>query len=324
MLERASTSDDDRLQLSVRDTGIGIPPERADRLFKSFTQVDASTTRRYGGTGLGLAISKRLAELMGGTMWVESTGVPGEGSVFRFTIEAARDPRATARPCPSGRRTSLRGKALLVGPAPRDRRARWSRRSRATGGSRCARRGRPDEVRAHAARGGAPRRRGRRRRSGGDGPGSTPRLHERIAAHALLDGIRRCGGGGRLTRPLKPARRCTRRCSPRCDRPRTDRAAAAAHRAPTLDPGMGERLPLRILLAEDNSVNQMLAVRLLARPRLHGGRGRQRGRGGGRGRAPSHYDLVLDGRPDARDGRPRGHPRDPAPGTATAARASSP
>ena len=74
------------LAFSVRDTGIGIPTDRMDRLFKSFSQVDASTTRRYGGTGLGLAISARLAEAMGGRMWVESTGVPGAGSTFHFTV----------------------------------------------------------------------------------------------------------------------------------------------------------------------------------------------------------------------------------------------
>ncbi len=74
------------LHFAVRDTGIGIPADRMDRLFKSFSQVDASTTRQYGGTGLGLVISKRLAELMGGTMWVES-GV-GQGTTFHFTIVA--------------------------------------------------------------------------------------------------------------------------------------------------------------------------------------------------------------------------------------------
>jgi PAS domain S-box-containing protein len=62
------------IQLAVKDTGIGIPSDRMNRLFKSFSQVDASTTRQYGGTGLGLAISKRLSEMMGGTMWVESGG----------------------------------------------------------------------------------------------------------------------------------------------------------------------------------------------------------------------------------------------------------
>ena len=74
------------LHFSVRDTGLGIPSDRRDRLFKSFTQVDSSTTSKFGGTGLGLAISKQLSEIMGGTMWVESTGVPGEGSTFHFTI----------------------------------------------------------------------------------------------------------------------------------------------------------------------------------------------------------------------------------------------
>lgn len=62
------------IQFAVKDTGIGIPPDRIDRLFKAFSQVDASTTRQYGGTGLGLAISQRLSEMMGGKMWVVSQG----------------------------------------------------------------------------------------------------------------------------------------------------------------------------------------------------------------------------------------------------------
>jgi len=72
------------LEFSVRDTGIGIPAERMDRLFKSFSQVDTSTTRQYGGTGLGLAICRRLVELMGGRIWAES--MAGIGSTFTFVI----------------------------------------------------------------------------------------------------------------------------------------------------------------------------------------------------------------------------------------------
>jgi PAS domain S-box-containing protein len=89
------------IHFAVIDTGIGIPDDKRGRLFQSFYQVDASTARRYGGSGLGLAISKRLAELMGGNMWVESE--VGKGSAFHFTImveSTSCDPMEIDRPAP--------------------------------------------------------------------------------------------------------------------------------------------------------------------------------------------------------------------------------
>ncbi len=103
-----------QLQFSIRDTGIGIPPEKVDTLFKPFVQVDASTTRKYGGTGLGLAICIKLVQLMGGNIWVESE--EGQGSVFHFTIRTKVDSEETFSTYVSPTKANLlEGKrALLV------------------------------------------------------------------------------------------------------------------------------------------------------------------------------------------------------------------
>ncbi len=93
-LSVAETADGLMLRGDVRDTGIGLSPEAVERLFQPFTQADLSTTRKFGGTGLGLVLSKRLAEMMGGTVGVEST--PGVGSWFWFTVRAERAAPAVA------------------------------------------------------------------------------------------------------------------------------------------------------------------------------------------------------------------------------------
>jgi PAS domain S-box-containing protein len=99
------------LHFSVVDTGIGIREEERDRIFKPFSQVDASTTREYGGTGLGLAISQRLCEMLGGRIWVES--IPGRGSTFHFTMLAEQGtdlPGTHVR----GAQPKLAGKRVLI------------------------------------------------------------------------------------------------------------------------------------------------------------------------------------------------------------------
>ena len=96
------------LTIEVTDTGIGIPADRLDRLFKSFSQIDSSTTRHYGGTGLGLSIVKRLAELMGGEVGVRSEA--GQGSSFWVTVEVDAVPEQPVR------------RAHRLGPDDSDRR----------------------------------------------------------------------------------------------------------------------------------------------------------------------------------------------------------
>jgi CheY-like chemotaxis protein len=105
----AVAGDQYRLSFAVRDTGIGIPSDRQHFLFRSFSQVDASTTRRYGGTGLGLAISKRLIEMMNGEISVDSQ--PGAGSVFAFQVMVKPGESADSPPSES---QSLQGQRLLL------------------------------------------------------------------------------------------------------------------------------------------------------------------------------------------------------------------
>src|ERR1700733_5459513 len=99
------------LHFKVKDTGIGIPPEKQGLLFKAFSQAESSTTRKYGGTGLGLAISTRLVELMGGKMWLESTA--GQGSTFHFSARFAAD-EAKTQPASPALEAELQGLSVLL------------------------------------------------------------------------------------------------------------------------------------------------------------------------------------------------------------------
>ena len=103
-LSRRESASGAVLHASVRDTGIGIPVDRMHRLFQMFSQVDASTTREFGGTGLGLAISRRLVEMMGGRIWVESEAGVGSNFQFEVPLEAIDVPPSLAPPGLQGRR----------------------------------------------------------------------------------------------------------------------------------------------------------------------------------------------------------------------------
>ena len=128
------------LHISVKDTGVGIPADRLHRLFRSFSQVDASTTRNFGGTGLGLAISKRLCELMGGRIWVDSE--VGRGLDVPLHAGGARD-RVHADGIRRSMCASLTGRRLLVVDDNATNRLILTRQATAWGSSRCSSRTAP-------------------------------------------------------------------------------------------------------------------------------------------------------------------------------------
>lgn len=277
------TPDTHELYFSVKDTGIGIPPDRVDRLFRSFSQVDASTTRRYGGTGLGLAISKRLSELMGGTMWVESEGVPGQGATFHFSIRAEAAPSPTyafLHEAPP----ELRGKRLLiVDDNATNRRIltmqaqSWGMLYRETASPAEALgwigQGEPFDIAILDMQ--MPEMDGLtlaaeiRRLEESRGAKENPKSKIPLVMLTSL-GRREVGEpvvefAAFLNKPLKPSQLFDALVSIFAGQPRRMREERQAPATTQFDPDMGRRFPLRILLAEDNATNQKLALRLLAR-----------------------------------------------------------
>jgi PAS domain S-box-containing protein len=262
------------LRFSVADTGIGIPAERLDRMFQSFSQVDASTTRKYGGTGLGLAICKRLAEMMGGRIWVESAGVPGQGATFQVTIRTepvampviSRQELRRQQPQLAGRRL------LAVDDNDTNRRIlmlqtqSWGMTGRDSRSPREAlewlKRGDPFDVAILDM--------------------LMPEMDGLMLARevrALRPGLplilfsslgRREAGAdaalfaAQITKPLKPSQLYDALMTIFAGQPVTIRKGEQDMKS-QLDPDLAKRLPLRILLAEDNAVNQKVALRLLAR-----------------------------------------------------------
>jgi signal transduction histidine kinase/DNA-binding response OmpR family regulator len=260
------------LHFSVRDTGIGIPADRMDRLFQSFTQVDSSTTRRYGGTGLGLAISLRLAELMGGQMWAESAGIPGQGSTFHFTIEAEPAPAGVGAELEAAA-TGLRGRrVLIVDDNATSRRIltlqaeAWDMVPQATALSAEAlewiRRGQAFDVAILD-----------HQMPEMDGVMLAAEIRKVRDAQALpLVMVSSTGRGEAeenrqfaavLVKPIRASQLYNTLVGILAGR--EAEAAKPAAAVPQFDAEMGKRLPLRILLAEDNVVNQKLALRLLER-----------------------------------------------------------
>ena len=268
---RDAKSDRNRLHVhfALRDTGIGIAPERLARLFKPFSQADVSTARRYGGTGLGLVISKKLVELMGGKMWAES--VPGQGSTFHFTVNVAAELHAAPPPLNSRQPKLADLRLLIVDDNDTSRRAltelavKWGMIPQGAKSRQQAldlfHAGEQFDLAVLDLQ-----------MPDADGAELAAEI-QKLPAAALMPVVLLVPMGqrsaapqaGRITfahtvaKPVKPAQLCEvlhrALLSPK----------PAAHPAspPKPDQTQAERLPLRILLCDDNEINQKVAARIL-------------------------------------------------------------
>ena len=254
------------LEFTVRDTGIGIPKDRLDRLFKAFSQVDSSTTRKYGGTGLGLAISQRLSILMGGGIRVEST--PGQGSSFIFTIAAEAAALKADPVLPPGLENLRNAVVLCVEDHPITR-----RRLRTTFeqlGAQChfaetaadaasLERGLPSPPRLLVI-------------DGDETEGSSPidaLLHIKVPRLLMLPFGQTAPAsptdGQPFTTIFKPFKNASLLHSLAFLFNPAAAATVSSHSTSGLTRRLAEEFPLDVLLAEDNTVNQKVALRFLDR-----------------------------------------------------------
>jgi signal transduction histidine kinase/DNA-binding LytR/AlgR family response regulator len=258
-----------RLHFAVRDSGIGIQPDRLARLFRPFAQGDVSTARKYGGTGLGLVISRRLVELMGGRMWAES--VTGDGSTFHFTIAltAPADSAPPAHTRPQPRLADLKILVLEDNVALRNLLL-----------EQCRRWGMFPQAVENAAQAMALLRQGATfdlalvdaQLPGTDGAAVAKEMQQ-LPSSAMMPVVfltalgKKSGGADdvhvmfahTVSKPVKPAQLCAALeralLSPRLPSGKPEPAKA--------ETTLAARLPLRVLLVDDNAINQKVAVRIL-------------------------------------------------------------
>ncbi len=245
----------------VQDTGIGITPERLSRLFKPFVQAEIWTARHYGGTGLGLAISKRLVELMGGKMWAES--VPGRGSTFHFSVSFQVPPQVP-HPRPASKLAGRR--VLIVEKNAASRRmlveqsARWRMIAESAETAEQAlelfRTGKPFDIAVLDLQ--------------LEGPGGVAFAGElrKLPGGAMLPVVLLTPLGARaellagalgVAKPVKPAQ-LSAAFELALLNPGKEMAATLTA---TPAPPVAKRIPLRILLVDDNEINQKVAARIL-------------------------------------------------------------
>ena len=260
------------IQFAVKDTGIGIPQDRLDRLFKPFSQVDSSTTRKYGGTGLGLAICHQLSAIMGGRMWVESQA--GHGSTFYFSVVAPAVPNSDTHEIGTVE-PQLTGKRLLIVDDNATNRRILMAQANLWG------------MRTHAAESAAEAiawlRQGElfdlaildMQMPEMDGCTLATEIHKlpsyrtlplvmltSIGKPEINDASVESQFAAFLTKPIKQSQLFDVLMQVLLKQPIKVRSRSLV---PHINPHMAQHIPLKILLAEDNLVNQQVALHLLQR-----------------------------------------------------------